>query len=389
MEMKFKKTLAILLSTILITTVSAESSFAGFAGVSLDVQPEKDSMPELFVNGVVAGQYFLSDALSFKGNFQFGTADISSHGLFQDTPSTFSIRELSATYTLFGETTVMNFSALLGDQSSFGSDTFVRQYLGVRNFSSKLLTPLITPSASGMNGFSGLGVSFTDDFGPSALGVYAFYDKDKVRNNHQLNADIQYAFQPGDTVLDTMFGVTVPIENSTPSGDKVFVLIRQVKFRAGISSLFSISDRLKLFFQSGISDIVLPDFSPVSLDHLYLFVEPRVSLPLFDLNISFFCLADSTLKNLTCITRPLGCNLNVQTLPFYMFNHTAHAGLNIAACAPRTMNAAGDATDVVIAPYLDYSLATGSFNTNITIHPLEHEDVSKLLKFSFSYKAQF
>lgn len=390
MEMKHRKILIILLSAILLATVSAESSFIGFAGVSLDVQPEKDSVSEVFANGVIAGQYSLNDTLSLKGNFQFGTGDIVSHGLFQETPSVFAIRELSASWNIFKEASVITLSAVLGDQSSFGSDAFVRQHLGVRNFSSSLLTPLITPVSAGMNGFSGIGGSFVGDFGPKAVGVYVFYDREKATENPQINADVQYAFQPDNAVLDATFGMTVPFEQTTPSGEKVFVLIRQVKLRTGISALVNISDNLQMFFQSGISDIILPDFPPISLDHLYLFVEPRLSLPLCNLNISFFCLSDSTLRDLTFISQPLGCNLNVETLPFPMFRHTASTGINIAACAGRNiLGASEQGTDVVIAPYLDYSLATGTINTTITVHPLDYADVSKLLRISFSYKAQF
>lgn len=390
MELKFKKILAVLLSILILTAVSAESSFVGFAGVSVDIQPADSALPEVFALGDIAGQYSLNDSLSFKGNFQFATGDIVSHGLFQETPSTFSIREISANYTMFKEGTIMNFSALLGDQNSFGSDDFVQQLLGVRKFSSSLLTPHITPTTAGINGFSGIGVSFTDDFGPDALGVYAFYDKDDETDNPQLNMDLRYAFQPGDSILDTTFGLTFPVENETPSGDKVFVLIRQVIFRAGLSSLFSISDRMQLFFQTGISDINIPELNAIKLDDLYLFVEPRVSLPKCDLNISFFCLSDSTLKHLPVISMPLGCNLNVQTLPFTLFSHTASAGIDIAACSSRNIDAAGSENlDVIIAPHIDYSLFTGKFNAALSLHPLDYADVSKLLKISFSYKAQF
>lgn len=390
MEMKLRKALAVLLSTILITAASAESSFVGFTGISLDVQPESKALPQVFVNGVVAGQYTLNDSLSFKGNFQFGTGDIVSHGLFDETPSTFSIREISGTYTHYKDDSIMYFTALLGDQSSFGSDAFVQQYLGIRNFPSKLLTPRITPASSGMNAFSGIGIAFTGDFGPDALGVYAFYDRDKINDYPQINTDLRYAFQPGNSVFDATLGITFPVETETPSGEEVFVLVRRMIFRTGISTLFTVSDRMQLFFQTGLSNLVVPDLTAISLDDLYMFVEPRVSLPSCDLNISFFCLSDSTLKNLPFISKPLGCNLNIQTLPFALFGHTATAGMDIAACSARNPDiAAAEGIDVVFVPHIDYSLFTGNFDCSITVHPLDYADVSKLLKFSLSYKAQF
>lgn len=390
MKLNFRKTLAVLFSTIIFTAVSADPYFVGFTGISLDIQPSDNAKPQVFAQGVVAGEYALNDALSFRGNFQFGTDNIVNHGLFQETPSTFSIRELSATYTFFNDGSMMQFSAILGDQNSFGSDSFVKQALGVRKFASTLLTPTITPASSGINGFSGIGLAFTDDFGPDALGVYAFYDRDKRNDNPQINTDLRYAFQTDSSLFDTTFGVTFPVENITGEGEKVFVLIRKIIFRTGLSTLFNVSDRMQLFFQTGISNIIIPDFKPVTLDDLYLFVEPRVALPHCDLNISFFCLSDASLKNLQLISKPLGCNINIQTLQFPLFSHTASAGLDVAACSARNaQDSASEGIDVIIAPHIDYSLFSGNFNAAVTVHPLEYKDASKLLKISFSYRAQF
>lgn len=390
MEMKFRKLLTILLSTLFITAVSAESSFVGFTGIALDVQPESKALPQIFATGVVAGQYTLNDSLSFKGNFQFSTGDIVSNGLFRETPSTFSIREISGTYTWFKDGSIMYITALLGDQGSFGSNSFVQQYMGVRNFSSALLTPSITPASAGMNAFSGIGFSFTGDFGSDALGVYAFYDKNPKDSGTQINTDLRYAFLPGSSVIDTTFGITFPIETETPSGEKVFFLIRKIKFRTGISTLFTVSDRMKLFFQTGIAELVIPDLMAIGLNDLYLFVEPRISFSSCNMNISFFCLSDDTLKNLPFISKPLGCNMNVESLPFSLFNHTALTGLNFAVCAAKDPAvAASEGIDVVAAPYIDYSLLTGKFNCSFTFHPLDYADVAKFFKFSLSYKAQF
>lgn len=387
MKFTFKKTLTVILSLIILSTAAAQSSFAGFAGVSVDVQPAEDATPEVYAKGVAAGQYTLSETLSFKGNFQFATGDIASNGLFQETPSLFSIRELSGTYTYFAEESLMQFSVLLGDQNSFGSDQFVRNTLGVRRFVPSLLISEITPVSAGMHGFSGIGLSFIDDFGPNALGVYCFYDRDTENDYPQLNTDLQYAFEAGSSLFDTNAGFTLPVESMTDTGEQVFILIRKVVLRGGISSLFTISDRMQLFVQAGISGIVIPDMTPIGLENVFFFAEPRITLPGLDMNISFFCLTDASLRNLSLISKPLGCNINFQTLSFPLFSHSASVGLNAAACSERSP--APDSLDVVIAPYMNYSLFTGNFNTAVVIHPMSYDNVSEFFKLTLSYKAQF
>ncbi len=387
MKLNFKKTLLIILSASLLTLAAAESSFSGFAGVNLDVKPAANYIPEVFTQGVVAGHYALNESISFKGNFQFATGNIVSSGLFQSTPSTFAIRELSATYTFYGKRSAMHFSALIGDQNSFGSDSFVRQYLGVRKYSPSLMTPLITPFTAGMHTETGAGLSFADDFGPNALGVWCFYDKDDGTGKHQINADVQYAFLAGSSIFDTSLGITLPIENGTSGGQSS---IQKVLLRGGTSTILNISGRMQLFFEAGVSGVSLPDYTPIGLENLFLFAEPRLFLPHCNLTLSFFCLSDSSLSNLPLITKPLGCNINFETLSFYLFKHTASAGIDIAACSPRDLDMTGtNGLDVIIAPYMDYSLFSGNFKISTEFHPLAYADIAAFFKTSISYKAQF
>lgn len=389
MELNFKKTIAVLLSGIIITTAAAEPFFEGFAGASLDMNLSDDFIPGVYLQGDVAGRLEMNDSVSFKGDFQFTTSDIITHGLFQTTPSSFSIRELSAAFTLYGHSSIMQITTLLGEQTPFGSDAFVRKALGIRNYSSTLLTRKTASGSAGMALFPGMGISFTDTFGSSALGIYCFYDINDTNDTSQINSDFQYAFNMGNTILNVTAGATLPVETSQGAGGKLSVSIRKLAVRTDISTLFSISDRVHLFFQAGTSGLSIlnnTDFRPESL---YLFAEPRISLPVCNLNISFFCLSDETLKELTLITKPIGCNLDLQTLPFLLLQHTATAGINAAACSPRTVTPDTQQLDVIIAPYLEHSLSSGILNTSAVFHPLDYSDTSKFCKISISYKAQF
>ncbi|MBQ0165726.1 MAG: hypothetical protein KBT02_01290 [Treponema sp.] len=390
MELNFKKTLTILFSTIILSAVAAESSFAGFAGVSLDLQPADNTL-EVYAKGVVAGQYALNDTLSFRGNFQFGTGDIVSNGLFRETPSTFSINELSGTYSFYTEGRIRRISALLGDQNSFGSDTFVKQTLGVHTFESSLLTPAIAPVSANMHLFSGVGFSYVDDFGPNALSINAFYDtSDDGEKTPQLNGAFRYAFLAGDSIFDTDFGLTLPVENKTESGEEVFILIKSIILHGGLSTVINITDRMNLFLQAGVSDINIQNIEAPGLDNLHLFIEPRIALSSFNLNVSFFNISDAALRNLQTVSHPLGCNLNIETLPFLMLSHTATAGLDVTASSQRTVDISNPETiDVVITPHLDYSMFSGNLKTSVLIHPLEYMDMAKFFKLSLSFKAQF
>lgn len=387
MKLNIKKPLFVILSASLLTLAAAESSFSGFAGASLDVKPSSSYIPEVFTQGVVAGQYAFNESISFKGNFQFETDNIVSSGLFKSTPASFAIKELSATYTFYGKSSAMHLSALIGEQNSFGSDTFVRQFLGVRQYSPSLLTPQITPFTAGMHTKTGAGLSFADDFGPNALGVWCFYNKDTATGKHQIHADFQYAFIAGSAIADTSFGITLPVENNPAGGQSA---IQEILFRGGASTVLNISGRMQLFLEAGISGVSAPDYTPISLDNLFLFAEPRLFLPHCDLTLSFFCLSDSCLSNLTSITKPLGCNINFKTLAFYMFRHTAYAGIDIGACSNRTLDTTGtDGLDVTVTPYLDYSLFSGTFNIAALFHPLAYADITDFFKISISYKTQF
>lgn len=388
MKLNIRKTLSVVLSTIILTTAAAESSFAGFAGASLDIQPVDDAV-EVYMNGIVAGQYALNEALSLKGNFQFGTSDIVSNGPFQETPSTFSINELSATYSIYTTGSIIKISALLGDQNSFGSESFVQQALGIRKFAPALLTPVIAPVSTNMYTSSGFGLSFMDDFGPNALAVNAFYNKDED-DTPQINGNIRYAFEAGSSIFDANMGLIFPVENETRSGEHVFILIRSVILQGGISSVFNINDRFRLFLQAGIDDINFPDFTVPGLDNIHLFLEPRLALSKCDMNISFFSLSNTALNNLMTVTHPLGCSLNIESLPFLMLQHSATAGIDITASSDRSVTISNPETiDVTVVPHLDCSMFSGNFKTSIIVHPLEYGDISEFFKLSFSFKAQF
>lgn len=383
MKIKNKKTLAILLSTVMLTAIAAKPSFAVFTGTSLDLEPADDYVPKVYVKNITAGQYIVNDFLSFKGDFLFTTDDVVDYGLFQDTPSHFFIREISGTGTVYGKKSLMQISVLLGDQTPFGSDAFVRSTLGARTFAPSLLSPQITPFSTTTQSLPGMGISFTDDFGQNAFGIYCFYNKNPANAVPQINADIRYAFGAGESLFDTDIGVTLP-DASSASGTRF--QIQQAILRADISSLFSISGRLQLFLQAGISDITLPDTAPVALENIFFFAEPRIILPSCDLNISFFCLTDDSLQNLQGITKPLGCSLNLESADFLFLNHTATGGITATACSGRTPSTGN--LDVIITPYLDYSLFSGSFNTSVTFHPLSYNSLSDFFKVSLSYKAQ-
>lgn len=386
--MNFKKILAALLSTIILTLVSAESSLAGFIGTSVTINPGQDAVPEVSVQEDIAGQYTLIDSLSFRGNFQFTSDDVVSYGLFTDTPSVFSIQELSGTFTFFTGKSLLKITALLGNLSPFGSDSFVKQSFGVREFSSELLSPRTTPSSTGINVFSGMGFSITDVFGQNALGFYGFYDRNNQNESPQINADIDYAFETGSIILESAIGMSVPADSLTATERDISSIIEETVFRTGISTLFRISGRMKLFLQAGISGTTISHLPEIALNDVFLFAEPRFLLPGFNMNIAFFCLSDTGLRNLPFITKPLGCSISLESLPFSLFRHTASAAIDVTACSVRKP-ASVDGIDIVVAPQVNCSLFSGDFKAAAEFHPLERSDISKAFKIALSYKAQF
>ena len=368
---------------------AADSSFNSFAGASIDIIPNQGEAPSLLVKGVYEGQYNISNRFLFRGNFFVRTDNIIESGLFQDTPAYFTINELSAGFRFSANTVTQQLTFFIGSHESFGSDDFLSQHLGTKGVGSALLTPMLSLSSISMYDYSGFGMAYDIKLAaPVAFGFYCYYDKKFDYKN--INGDFRLAAAGSSAIVDIGAGLTLPVETEDDAGNEVFLLIRRADFHGGFSILLGNNPITNLFIQAGVLRIQtkpLPDMTMLSLDDLYLFVEPRFTTEYLNCSISFFCMPEERVKNLSYITQPIGCDLKLETPDFMAFKTGATAGIHFSVSSPSLSSGFSmEKLDFQVSPYLNVKILSGTLDAAVFIHPLAFSDISKLFSFTAGYK---
>lgn len=377
----------------------AESVFNSYAGASLDIGAKENNEKgiALKLNGVFAGQYTLDNSFSIRGQFSVTTDDIFDNGIFQDTPAWFTINELSATYRFLTETVNHQASIFIGEFESFGSDSFVKKYFGSRNFSSPILLPYLGLDTVGMIKFDGIGFAYSVKFpSPKALGLYFYYDITEEENQisgeledvKKLNGALRFSAAWDSIILDADFGISLPLKTKTSSGEDVILVIEYAELHTGISLLLGNNPITNLFLQVGINKLDLnpKSITPIlSIEDVYLFMEPRFTTKYLKCNVAFFCLPTAVLSELQFINNPIGCNISFTSQPFIMFGKNADFGCNFTVSTANLTSAEITNYDFQITPYINLYAFNGVFNVMTTINTMDFKKPS-FFTLSLGYK---
>ena len=402
------------LTIILILTLSfvfGETAFNSFAGTSLDLGPRKEKKGiALNVNGAFAGQYTLDNSFTLRGHFLVKTQDVFENGIFQDTTATFTIKELSATYRFLTENINQQASVFIGEFESFGSDSFVKKYFGTKNLTSPVLLPELGLDTNGMFPFDGAGLAYSIKLAsPKAFGLYFYYNKTKTEETQEdgkiseidtkrINGDFRFSSAWDFLVLDTDFGVSLPMETtikhgteSTEDDEEVILLIRYAELRGGVSMLLGNNPITNLFLQFGLQNITLDPAEKnhiLSLDNIYLFMEPRFTTEYVKCNVAFFCLPQKTLKNLKYIKNPVGCSLTFASQPIMLFGNNADFGCHFTVSSAAALdNMEIKSFDMQISPYLNLYVFGGTFEVSSNIYPQNFKKNKEFFTISLGYRA--
>lgn len=392
-----------LIIALILTLFSAfgEVAFNSYAGASMDLSAkDNDKGLALKLNGTFVGQFSFNNAFTLRGQFVVNTQDIFENNLFQDVDATFSVKEFSATYRFITESVNQQASVFLGNFESFGSDSIIKKYFGAQNYSSPVLLPTLGLNTVGMINFDGLGLAYSLKLPtPKVFGLYLYYDKNKVPSKidsgfdykRTLNADFRFTALWDSLILDTDFGVTLPLETTTYDKEgkekEVVVVINYAELHGGFSLLLGNNPITNLFLQIGITNFSLDPNAleqSLSLDNVYLFMEPRFTTKILKCNVAFFCLPENTFNNLQFIKKPLGCNISLTSQPFVLFNKNATAGCHLTFSTTLDFSNPTEFS-VQISPYLNLDIGNGELNILSTIEPTEIKS-AKFFSLSVGYK---
>ena len=371
------------------TALSAESALSAFAATDLKLIPVKGNVPELKLNGVFATQYNINNNFLFRGNFGINTDDIISNGFFQDTPSYFSINELSVSFKLPTTTITQRIGFFSGKYESLGSDEFLQKYFSTFDYASSIFEKRLAVFSEGIVTYSGIGISYSMRFqSPNALGFYFYYDK--KYNYNFLNFDLRFASAYDTVLFDVGAGAALPLETTDSNDSEVFLLIRRCDIHAGFSLLLGNNPVTNLFIQAGLQRIQIkpmPDTKTLSLKDLFLFVEPRFTGKYIRCNVSFFCIPETQVADLPFIPQPIGCDIHLASHEFVFIRSQSSVGLHAAVACGLTDDHKIRDLDIQVSPYLNCNVLGGTFNILFEFHPMSYSDIGKFFNFSLSYKA--
>ena len=380
---------AIVFILIPLQDLTAASSLSTFTGAEIDFVPVKNSTPELKLSGVFATQYNVNNSFIFRGSFGIRTDDIITNGFFQDTPSYFSINELSMSYKLPTSVITQQLAIFMGKYESLGSDEYMQKNFSTVNYASPIFSKNLAVFSEGIVTYSGLGLSYSMKFQSSkALGFYFYYDK-KYDYNF-LNFDLRFASAFDTVLFDVGAGAALPLESKDSNDSEVFLLIRRCDIHAGFSLLLGNNPVTNLFIQAGLQRIQIkpmPDTRNISLKDLFIFVEPRFTGNYIRCNVSFFCVPETQIAELPYIPQPIGCDVHLASPEFILINRQAMCGVHTAVACGLTNDYKLKDLDIQITPYIDCSVLGGTFNLMFMFHPMSYKDIGKFFNFSLSYKA--
>ncbi len=385
----FSIILTIILILIPMTALSAESALSSFAGADISLIPVQGNVPELKLNGVFAAQYNMDNNVLFRGNFGILTDDIIENGFFQDTPSYFSINELSVSFKLPTTTITQRIGIFMGKYESLGSDEFLQKNFSTFNYSSSIFEKRLAVFSEGLVTYSGIGLSYSMKFqSPNALGFYFYYDK-KYDYNF-FNFDLRFAAAYDTVLFDAGIGAALPLETTDSNDSEVFLLIRRCDLHAGFSLLLGNNPVTNLFIQAGLQRLQIkpmPDTKTISLKDLFLFVEPRFTGKYIRCNVSFFCIPETQVADLPFIPQPIGCDIHIASHDFILIRSQSSTGIHATVACGLTDNYKIRDLDIQVSPYLNCDVLGGTFTLLFEFHPMSYSDIGKFFNFSLSYKA--
>ncbi|MCH5290612.1 MAG: hypothetical protein J1D88_02485 [Treponema sp.] len=381
------------------------SGYTGILGTITNSNEDTDFAPDFRAEGFFAGQFDFGGKFLARTELYVKTDNILDDSLFNDTNATFRVKELSFTYRLDSYMVSHFFNFFLGNYEPIGSDLFLQRQFGIQSTTSHIMESwngIAGATIYPLYGIGGAYVLRAEE--PLAFGLYAFANKADEQNNittdNILNIDLRFACAYSNFALDISAGLAFPQESQiAETGQDVVLLIRTEKLHAGLTMLLGNKYSNSLFFQFGFTDMDLNPSSNGATDFsakkIYLFIEPRFSLPLCTLAVSLFSLPGTSVQDMLYLAdqgsdektlknrSTLGLALTASTERFYIGNVNIGLGVHfIAAFRDRNFKDLIDSPstimdwtrDIYLTPFVSIPVGGGAIKASFTVNASEFGD---------------
>ena len=323
-----KKIFAVLFCLLFfIYTAFTYPYFTGTIGIGGKIQPEPEKFPQVLMDSYFAGQFDLSKNLFLRTSFSmYTTESIFKDITFKNTESIFSLDEISLTYLgSFGQISHL-LGIHLGEYEPVGSDVFLQRQFGIPSFASRLTESICGISRAKIYDMSGIGGSYVVKLPKNiAVGTSIYYNKtenfetpEEDDISESFNTDFRFASAGRIGAIDLTFGLTMPMKREIvhDNGDtqKVILLIERADMHAGLTAFLGSSNSSSLLFQAGFTKLIIDpseenDEKVLSLNDVYILVEPRFVSKSMCISLSLFNMPKETRENLFYVENPVGISL--------------------------------------------------------------------------------
>ena len=403
----------------LITTSFATPYFSGYAGVGGTLK-NLDGSTAFLLDGFFSGQFDITQSFIIRTNASlYTTSSIFSNFTFKNKESYFNLDEFSLTYRNYFGSVTQFLAAFAGDYDPIGSDLFLQRMFGIDSFASKLTDTISGISKATIFDNSGLGIAYYLKLpANTALGLYGYYNAAEILSTNttstsdedlaSLNADLRFAGAWSQVALDFVFGCNMPIEktytNENGEEVKVVVLIQRADLHMGLTAFFGNTNSSSLLFQAGITQLIvdkktLTNQSALSLDNVFLFIEPKFVTKNLIFSVALFNMPSDMLNSLYYISNPTGINLTFSSPWIVISGNRNQFGGMITISSENSMDTLlQDASNLVsgldldIIPYGTTKFTSGTLNYSVQISALGITSVKGFFESMvarISYKTMF
>lgn len=358
--------------------------FTGMAGGKLKVDSDQSVSffsPELTLQAFFAGQINLTNNIWSHIEFSLDTKNLVSSTLFDKTPATFQLDELSLIFRQNIESLSNYFSVFMGTYDPVGSDIFLQRQFGINPITSKITESWLGMAGSLLYPHFGAGISDVIRFGnPVAAGIYAYVNHEDA-DYYVFNFDVRGGGTSRYFTWDFALGLGAPL--ATNKYSNVLLAVEKLYWHAGTTMLIGNNFTNALFIQAGLYNASFrPDSGTTSfnIDDMYLLVEPRLTNKLSKIHISIYSFPQKTVNKLLFVYDQFGVNVNVFKDTYNTENHTINFGMHTSVSFPNasitTLNniptafITGD-YNIHLTPYITAKVFNGDLNAMVSLNIMD------------------
>ncbi|OJF76137.1 MAG: hypothetical protein BKP49_08280 [Treponema sp. CETP13] len=383
-------------------TLFASTYNSSTTGVTATFTPSSsEESANLITDAYVATHFQFANFFTLDGKVSINTDNILENSFYNNTAAYFTIDEISGTYSFDTAIFEGQLTAFVGSFESPGTDIFGKKYLGIQNIIPPILYPETALESIPIYSIEGIGLAFGAKFSsPIATGLYVYYNDvvestDSDETEKYVNIDTRIAKVSDNFFIDFCLGTSFPFE--TEVVDNELYISTHLDLHAMTTMVIGGNPYTNMFIQAGLSDFqVQPtiDDDYISLDDIFIFLEPRFATKSLHYSFSLFCIPEDKTETLEYIDNSVGTALSITSNPMLLFNSEGTIGGTISASVPNPAieDYSVENIDFQMTPYLDLKIQNNnlhtSLHTSLHIYPLRYNDIGTMFLYTMGYKIQ-